>query len=97
MTWQTRKRRVRRRMNRIIGLNIRGRADHEVYRVCDDVYEIVGKMLRVNEAIGPFSRHSRFDFQEVRFILELLGAPIGETNEEDYPVSRPLDIGRLSA
>ena len=74
-------------MSRIIGLNIRGRADPEVYRVCDDVYQIVGKMLRVNEAIGPFSRHPRFDFQEVRFILELLGAPIGETNEEDYPVA----------
>src|SRR5207249_9159044 len=28
-------------------------ADHEVYRVCDDVYEIVGKMLRVNEAMVP--------------------------------------------
>lgn len=87
MSWPTGKRRARRKMRRIIGLNVRGRTDPEMYRVCEDVYQIVAKMLRANEALGPFSQHPRFDFQEVHFILEFLGAAIGQANEEDYSVA----------
>ncbi len=71
-------------MNRTIGLNIRGRSDPEVYSVCEDVYRIVEKMLGANKAIGPFSRHPRFEFEEVSFILSLLGAFVNEGLESDY-------------
>jgi len=87
MIWPSKKKRVRRRMTRTIGLNARGRPDPEVYRVCEDVYRIVGKMLSANKAIGPFSRYPRFEFEEVLFILGLLGAPISETDEHDYPTA----------
>lgn len=84
MIWPSRKKRVRRRMSRMIGLNVRGRADSEVYRVCEDVYRIVEKMLGANKAIGPFSRHPRFEFEEVLFVLGLLGAPVSEADERHY-------------
>ncbi len=84
MTWPSWKKQVLRRTSRTIGLNVRGRTYPEVYRVCEDVYIIVGKMLSANEAIGPFSRRPRFDFQEVHFILKLLGAAIVEAEEDDY-------------
>lgn len=76
---------VRRRMSRTIGLNVRGKADPEVYRICEDVYRIVEKMLSANKAIGPFSRHPQFEFEEVLFVVGFLGAPIDEANEHDYP------------
>ena len=69
MIWPSRKKHARRRMSRIIGLNVRGQHDPEVYRVCEDVYRIVEKILSANRAIGPFSRHPRFGFEEVSFSL----------------------------
>lgn len=72
-------------MSRTIGLNVRGWSDPEVYRVCEDVYRIVGKMLSANQVIGPFSRHPQFEFAEVRFILDLLGAPPWEREENECP------------
>jgi len=71
-------------MTKVIGLNIRGRAEPELYRVCDDVFGIVGKMLGANEAIGPFSRRPRFEFEEVHFVLELLGANVKDPEEDAY-------------
>jgi len=61
-----------------------GRADPEVFRVCEDVYGIVEKMLSANKAIVPFSRHPRFDFEEVPFVLCLLGAPMDQGDSQDY-------------
>ena len=81
MIWPGKKKRVRRRMSKTIGLNVRGRPDPEVYRVCEDVYGILEKILSANQAIGPYSRHPRFDFAEVQFILELLGAPLAESED----------------
>ncbi len=69
---------MRRKMSKTIGLNRRGRLGSEVYRVCEDVYTIVDKMLSANKAIGPFSRHSQFEFEEVSFILGLLGVSVDE-------------------
>ncbi len=83
MIWPSNKRRPRRATSRSIGLSLRGRSDPEVYRVCEDVYCIVEKMLSANQAIGVFSRHARFDFEELLFLLGLLGVPAHE-NEEGY-------------
>ncbi len=71
-------------MSRTIGLNVRGRPNPEVFRVCQDVYRIVEKMLGANEAISPFSRRPRFDFEEILFVLALLGAPIRDADETEY-------------
>jgi len=71
-----RRQRVRRGLRKTIGLNLGGRPEPEVYRVSEDVYRIVEKMLDVNHAIGPFSSRPRFEFAEVQFILHFLGAPI---------------------
>jgi hypothetical protein len=40
-------------------------------------------MLSSNQAIGVFSRHARFDFEELLFLLGLLGVPAHD-NEEGY-------------
>ena len=84
MIWPGRRKRVHRKLSRIIGLNLRGRPDPEVFLVCQDVFGIIEKMLSANQAIGVFSRHPRFEFEEVLFILNLLGALVNETREGDY-------------
>ena len=43
-------------------------------------------MLGANKTIGPFSRDSRFEFEEVAFIVGLLGAHVGEADADDYSV-----------
>ena len=63
------------RRTRLVGLTVLGLAEPEVYRVSEDVFRIIGKMLRLNQAVGPYSNHSRLEFGEVRFLLKLLGAP----------------------
>ncbi len=82
MIWPEKRKHVRRRTNRTIGLNLRGRSDPEVYRVCEDVYGIVEKMLSANQTIGVFSRHPRFDFDELLFLLGLLGVPANDPEGE---------------
>ena len=84
MSWSNRRVSVRRGRKRIVGLNIRGEAEPQVFQVSDDVFRILEKMLAANQALGPYSGCPQFEFSEVRFILQLLGAP-----------DRPLD-GRLS-
>lgn len=81
MIWPSNKGRPRRAASRTIGLSLRGRSDPEVYRVCEDVYCIVEKMLSASQAIGVFSRHARFDFEELQFLLGLLGVPAHENEE----------------
>jgi len=81
VTSPSRKTQVHRRMSRTIGLNVRGRQDSEVHRVCEDVYKIVEKMLSANKTIRPFSRHPRFEFEEVLFLLAFLEAPGRNTAE----------------
>ncbi len=66
--------RLRKTRKRLVGLNIRGKSEAEVYRVSEDVFRIVEKMLRLNQALGPYSGQPRFEFEEVRFLLNLLGA-----------------------
>lgn len=84
MIWPSGKKHVRRRMSRTIGLNVRGCPEPEIYLVCEDVYRIIEKMLGANKANGPFSRRAQFDFEEVRFILDLLGAPERCATDDDY-------------
>ena len=84
MTWLSKGKRVHRRLSRTIGLNVRGRPDPDLYHVCEDVYTIVEKMVDANKAIGSFSRHPRFEFEEVLFVLSLLGAEVPEVNEHVY-------------
>jgi len=72
---------------RNIGVNMRGRSDPEVYRVCEDVCVIVGKMLAANQAIDVFSRRPRFEFEEALFLLELLGAQARESLEDGCPTA----------
>ncbi len=66
-------------------LNVRGQAEPEIVRVCQDVYGIVEKMLNANQAIGAFSRYPQFEFHEVLFILTILGALVDDHQEGDSP------------
>ena len=87
MTWLKSKQRSIRRRTKTIGLNLRGRSDPEIYRVCQDVFGIVEKMLSASQALGPFSKRYQFELSEVRFILQLLGAHTGEAGEDDYSIT----------
>ena len=69
MTSPSRKTQVHRRMSRTIGLNVRGRLQDR------------GEMLSANKTIRPFSRHPRFEFEEVLFLLAFLEAPGRNTAE----------------
>jgi hypothetical protein len=55
------------------------------------MYRIVEKMLSANQTIGVFSRHPRFDFEELLFLLGLLGVtvnePAGECSAVDLWIS----------
>ena len=66
---------------RLVGLTVLGRAEPEVYRVSEDVFRIIGKMLRLNQAVGPYSGHPRLEFKELRFLLRLLGASPSEPQD----------------
>lgn len=83
MTWNERKYHSYRQMTRTIGLNVRGRSNPEIYRVCNDVFGIIEKMLGANHVIGPFNRHPRFEFAEVQFLLYLLGSRAAEAKGAD--------------
>ncbi len=67
-----------RERTRLVGLTVLGLTEPEVYRVSEDVFRIVGKMLRLNQAAGPYSGHPRLEFKELRFLLRLLGAAPSE-------------------
>ncbi len=56
-----------------IGLSTRGDLAPRVYMVTADVFQLVEKMLAANHLIGPYSGLPLFEFEEVRFLLNLLG------------------------
>lgn len=66
--------RDRRRVARTVVLTVPGEPEPEVYSVCSDVYDIVGKMLATNQLSSSFGDGPRFEYGEVRFLLRLLGA-----------------------
>lgn len=75
MSWSSGTVSIKRGGRRLVGLNVRGKTEPEIYQVSSDVFGIVGKMLSANEALGPYTASPRFEFSEVRFILRLLGVP----------------------
>ena len=67
--------RDRRRAARTVVLTVPGEPEPEVYLVCSDAFDILGKMLAINQLSSPFGNGPRFEYDEVRFLLRLLGAP----------------------
>ena len=82
MSWSSGDVSIKRGRRRLVGLNVRGDTEPEVYQVSTDVFGIVGKMLSANQALGPYTASPRFEFSEVRFILSLLGVPSSFTDHE---------------
>jgi hypothetical protein len=58
-----------------IVLTVPGEREPEIYLVCSAVFGIVGKMLATNQLSSSFGNGPRFEYDEVRFLLTLLGAP----------------------
>ena len=56
-----------------IGLTVRGLGDPEMYTVSDDVYQIIRKLLTLNQVVGPYRGAEQVDFEELRFLLPILG------------------------
>jgi len=52
-----------------------GEPEPEVYLVCSDVFDILGKMLAINQLSSSVGNGPRFEYDEVPFLLSLLGAP----------------------
>jgi hypothetical protein len=79
---------VRRRWRpaKTVVLTVQGETEPEVYLVCSDVFDILGKMLSVNQLSDSFANGPRFEYDEVRFLLRLLGAPGSEAMMEVKPV-----------
>ncbi len=61
--------------NRAIGFVVAGERDPEVVEVCQDVYQILVKMLESNQQgwLRLLGSTQGFEFQEVRFLANLLG------------------------
>src|SRR5688572_5103884 len=79
--------RGRRRAVRTVVLTVPGEREPEVYSVCSDVFDIVGKMLATNQLSSSFGNGPRFEYDEVRFLLRLLGAQPSRTlGKEMNPV-----------
>ncbi len=79
----------RRRATKKVVLTIRGESEPEVYLVCADVFDILGKMLAVNQLSSSFGNGPRFECDEVRYLLGLLGAPRSAALQEEL---RPVDL-----
>ena len=60
---------------KMVVLTVPGEREPEVYLVCSDVFDIVGKMLATNQLSSSYGNGPRFEYDEVRFLLRLLGAP----------------------
>ncbi len=67
--------RTRRRAARTVVLTVPGDPEPEVYLVCPDVFDILGEMLAINQLSSSVGNGPRFEYEEVRFLLTLLGAP----------------------
>ncbi len=66
--------RDRRRAAKTVVITVPGEPEPEVYSVCSDVFDILGKMLATNQLSSSFGNGPRFEYDEVRFLLKLLGA-----------------------
>ena len=60
---------------RVIALTVKGLQEPEAYTVSDDVFTIIKKLLALNQAVGPYRSTPLIQFEEVRFLLLVLGAP----------------------
>ena len=60
---------------RVIALTVKGLREPEAYTVSDDVFTIIKKLLALNQAVGPYRGTPLIQFDEVRFLLRVLGAP----------------------
>ncbi len=63
-----------RRGAKTVVLTVPGEREPEVYLVCSDVFGILGKMLATNQLSSLFGSGPRFEYDEVRFLLRLIGA-----------------------
>lgn len=82
----------RRRATKTVVLTVPSEPEPQVYLVCSDVFDIVGKMLATNQLSSSFGNGPRFEYEEVRFLLRLLGAPrsvamVGELGPIDLWIS----------
>ena len=89
MAHEGRRSRDRRLATRTIVLTVPGEPEPEVYLVCSDVFDILGKMLAVNQLSSSFGNGPRFEYDEVRFLLTQLGAPCSITMRAEL---RPVDL-----
>ena len=60
---------------RVIALTVKGLHEPEVYTVSDDVFAILQKLLALNQAVGPYHGTPLIQFDEMRFLLRVLGGP----------------------
>jgi len=74
---------------KMVVLTIQGEPRPEVYLVASDVFGILGKMLATNHLSVSFSNGPRFEYDEVRFLLRLLGAPRSVASLEELS---PVDL-----
>lgn len=81
--------RGQRRAARTIVLTVPGEPEPEVYLVCSDVFDILGKMLATNQLSSSFGNGPRFEHDEVRFLLRLLGAPNPVATQQEL---QPVDL-----
>ncbi len=72
-----------------IVLTVPGEREPEVFLVCSAVFDIVGKMLATNQLSSSFGNGPRFEHDEVRFLLRLLGVPSTVVPQEEL---RPIDL-----
>ena len=79
----------RRSTTKTIVLTVPGEREPEVYLVCSDVFDILGKMLVTNQASSSFGNGPRFEYDEVRFLLRLLGAPGPSAQQKEL---KPVDL-----
>jgi hypothetical protein len=70
-------------------LTVPGEREPEVYLVSSDVFGILGKVLATNQLSSSFGNGPRFEYEEVRFLLRLLGAGSSVTTEGEL---RPIDL-----
>ena len=67
---------------KLIGLTVRGLVEPENYAVSEDVFRIVQKLLALNQLAGPYTGVPLVEFDEVRFLVQLLGVLISPVNRE---------------
>lgn len=64
-----------RRATKTVVVTVPGEREPEVYLVCSDIFDILGKMLATNQLSSSFGNGPRFEYGEVRLLLAVLGAP----------------------